>query len=359
MDQETDPVPSMEKGDKVEKVENTVNDEAKCADPPLHRILFANCFKVSGSICHVLTDDPNVFDGDFDLDEVDHDFIPYVGDRMKVMVSAEPPVKVLSIEPEDELKAHTGKITHLTKSFAIVDDDIIYFITDETVEFKKNDEVECVVIEGDYECGKGKYDLRAERMKKVEQLSEEVKRWFNDPTLDPIEEANSDSDNENASGEPKMEFEALKGKEPNEEWYDLPLSLYEILRSPNSHKIKKKLKDFVPAELNYRTYKKRFHAHVHLEEVEMQISFEKYHSREIWIEPENKRFSIMCSKITELRPPIAVGKIFIRFFVKKLFNSIHLHKYCDKEKSNCSISAKNIHPIPFRFIFILFIRRPN
>lgn len=306
MEQETKSVSSTEN----EKVD--ADDEPQTEAAPLHRVLYANCFKVTGSICHALTDQPNIFDGDFDLDVVDHDFTPYDGDRLKVIVSADSPAKVLSVEPEEELKTYTGKITHLTKSFAVVDDDIIYFITDETVAFKKNDEVECVVIEGDYQCGKGKYELRAERMKKAEK-DDDVKRWFNESPLDPIEEVNSDSDGETEKGEPKMEFEALKGREPNEEWYDLPLSLFDILRSQNSHKIKKKLKEFVPAELNYKSYKKRFHAHVHLEEVEMQLSFEKYHSREIWIEPENKRFSIMCSRITELRPPIAVGKIFIRF----------------------------------------------
>lgn len=73
----------------------------------------------------------------------------------------------------------------------------------------------------------------------------------------------------------------------------------------------------MPAELNYKTYRKRFHACVHLQEVEMELSFEKYRSDEIWIEPENKRFSIMCSKITELRPPIAVGEFIHLIFQEK------------------------------------------
>lgn len=82
----------------------------------------------------------------------------------------------------------------------------------------------------------------------------------------------------------------------------------------------RKLDTFVPNELSYSTYKKRFHALIYLEEVEMKASFEKYKAREVWIEPEKigkkKRFSIMCSKITELRPPIAVGGFFLQFFLR-------------------------------------------
>lgn len=290
----------------TEKIAET-NDE-----PETHRYreLNAICDKMNGSIMSCLTDEPSIFDGDFDLNEVEHDFIPYDGDRIKVIVSADPPTKVLSIQPEDELKSHTGIITHLTKSFAIIDDDIIFFILDGTVnfDFKKNDQVQCVIIEGDYRCGKSKYDLRCERMSKVVLEDEDVKRWFNEPTLETVEEVNSDSDTENAGSETKMEFAALKGKEPNEEWYDLPYGLFENIRSENPNRIKHYLNKFVPSELKYTTYKKRFHAHVYLEEIEMQLSFEKYKASQISIEPENKRFSIMCSKITELRPPIAVGK---------------------------------------------------
>lgn len=101
----------------------------------------------------------------------------------------------------------------------------------------------------------------------------------------------------------------------------MPYGLYEILRSEQIPRIHRKLNQFVPKELNYSTYKKRFHAHVYLEEIEMQISFEKYKSREIWIDSENKRFAIMCSKITELRPAIAVGElinlVFIFFYSRK------------------------------------------
>lgn len=132
--------------------------------------------------------------------------------------------------------------------------------------------------------------------------------FFKEPTNETCEDCNSDTDNKTSDAEPKMKFDALKGRAPNEQWYDLPYGLYEILRSGQMPKIHRKLKKFVPKELNYGTYKKRFHAHVFLEEIEMQISFEKYRSREISIDAENQRFAIMCSKITELRPPIAVGE---------------------------------------------------
>lgn len=307
-------------------------------NPPINRELNAVVDKVKGSIMTCLTSEPLIFDGDVDLNEVEHGFIPFEGDNIKVIVTAEEPAKVLAIEPDVELKSHTGKITHLTKSFAIVDDDIIFFITDEATDFKKNDFVECVVIEGEYSCGKSKYDYRVESMNKMAEVSVDVMRLFKGPTLETVEEVNSDSDTETADDEPNMEFAAMKGKEPNEEWYDLPYGLYEILRSENLHRIKMKLKQFVPPELNYKTYRKRFHAHVFLEEVEMQLSFEKYKANEISIEPENKRFSIMCSKITELRPPIAVGRFIIHlkffFFEKKVENlqfhciSFHLISFC-------------------------------
>lgn len=284
--------------------------------PPVRRELNAICDEVSGSKISCLTDDPTIFEGEIDLNEVEHGFIPHDGDRIKVIVSAEPPVKVFAIEPEEELKLHHGKITHLTKSFAIIDDDIIYFIPDETVnfDFKKGDEVECVIIEGDYRCGNTKYELRCESMNKKASEVDDVTRWFNQRTLETVEEVNSDSDTENADSKRKMEFTVSKGKEPNEEWYDLPYGLFDTLRSENPSRINKKLKQLVPAELNYKTYRKRFHAHVYLEEIEMQLSFEKYRASEICIEPENKRFSIMCSKITELRPPIAVGEFIITIY---------------------------------------------
>lgn len=330
MDQDTKSLTS------TEKIPDT-DDEPKIPEADVHRELSGICDKVKGSNVFCYFDDKNFPEAEFNLDEVEHTFIPYDGDVITVFVSVEPPIKVLSIQPEEELKKHTGKITHMTKSFAIVDDEIIYFIPNNTekFEFKKNDEVECVVIEGDYKCGKSKYRWRCERMHKVKQECDDATQWLNEHVLDTIEEeANLDSDNENEIGEPKMEFEALKGREPNQEWYDMPLSLYETLSSGNHNRITKKLKEFVPAELNYKTYKKRFHAHVHLEEFEMQLSFEKYKSREIWIEPENRRFSIMCSKITELRPPIAVGK-FISLVpsIKKVQNS-------EKNPINCPNAAE-------------------
>lgn len=65
------------------------------------------------------------------------------------------------------------------------------------------------------------------------------------------------------------------------------------------------------AELAYKTFKKRFHGYVHLEEAEMQIAYEKYTTRDTVIvdERQNERFSIMYSDTRELRPAISPGKV--------------------------------------------------
>lgn len=52
----------------------------------------------------------------------------------------------------------------------------------------------------------------------------------------------------------------------------------------------------------------RFHALIFLEEVEMKKSFEQYKSSALWIQQDERGFSIPCTKIKQLRPPISIGE---------------------------------------------------
>lgn len=300
-----------------EKIPNGTNDEIQQA-PPIYREINAYVTRIDGSKLHPLTAEPKIFEDVIDLNEVECEFKPYKGDNIKLSVLIGPPPKVARIEAQDELRLYTGVVTYLTKSFGTVDDEIVFFIDDseKNPKLKFKDRVQCIVIEGDYDVGKShsQYKSRCASIQKIEEESDEIKRWFDESAanIQPEVEA-ADSDIEQNDNDPRMQFEALKARTPNEEFYDIPYGLIDILTSKNEHRIKRKLDRMIPAELNYNTYKKRFHAMIHLEEVEMTVSFEKYQSREIWIEPENKRFSIMCTKITELRPPIAVGKFHFDF----------------------------------------------
>lgn len=274
--------------------------------------------KFDGSKLLTLSNSDVYTDHEFDFSEIDCDFQPHRGDRVKLFIITSKPPQVSRIHPWEALRTQTGKITYLTKSFGVVDEEIVFFQMDKIDwEAKKDDEVECIVIEGEYNVGKTKYEMRCESIKKCASTDIDPTIFFEEGALKAqqnlvqLDLDNVDSDeNDN---EPQMQFEAYQKKEPNKEFYDLPYGLYDSLTSKNVHQIKKQLDELVPSELNYNTYKRHFHALIYLEEIEMKISFEKYKSREVWIEPEKKRFSIQCSKITELRPPIAVGdKIEVR-----------------------------------------------
>lgn len=274
----------------------------------LHRELYGICDKVDGSMVKILTEDSKIFDGVINITEVEHDFIPHEGDQVKVTVNADPPHKAISIDAIERDK-RTGKITQLTKSFAIIDDDTIYFITngDETAtNYGKNDIVDCVLIEGEYDCGKNKYGWRCVQMKKVQPNANGVNQFFVE-NVEPDDDGQSDTETESIIDESKMELEAVRTPRPNEKYYDMPYALYQVLRSGNFSHIKRYLQRNVPAELGYSTYKKRFHMSVYFEEIEMQISFEKYCSSSIQFIPEQKRFAVECGKISELRPAIAIG----------------------------------------------------
>lgn len=259
-------------------------------------------------------------DRPLDMKDIDCDFIPYKGDRVRLCLIQDDPPKVYKIEAWDDLRVHKGQITSLTQSYGTVDDDFIFYITDETPldwDAKINDEVDCVIIEGEYTIGNAKYEYRCEKIAKIVELSDEDRRFeeflFNDSVDGNVNGAaaaeNIDSDTEE---EQNVAFDHLKRREPNQEFYDLPAELLFLISEKNVENIKRRLDKFVPGELSYNTYKKRFHALIWLEELEMKYSFDKYKSRAVWIDPERvgrqKRFSIMCSKIAELRPPIAVGK---------------------------------------------------
>lgn len=276
-------------------------------------------------------------DRELDLADIECDFKPYKGDRVKLYIMHADPPKVYKIDPWEPLTAYTGKITLITKSYGTVDDDNIFYIDEQRPlewDAKINDEVKCMIIEGEYTIGKSKYETRCESIKKVEVNDEEkrdVELWFNESMeangSGAVENENVDSDTEE---DRHVAFDHLKRLEPNKEFYDLPADLVTILMTKNAGKIMRKLDNYIPAELSYNTYKKRFHALIYLEEVEMKASFEKYKSREVWIDPEKigkkKRFSIMCSKITELRPPIAVGMYF-KERKKALPNSVKIHYF--------------------------------
>ncbi|XP_031633403.1 probable RNA helicase armi [Contarinia nasturtii] len=230
------------------------------------------------------------------LNDVECDFSPWKGDRVRLYIIREDPPRVYKIQPWEDLRIETGQITMLTKSFGVVNEEIVFYPEQSDLgidwEAKVGDEVKFVAIEGEYDIGKTKYEWRCENIKKFvenEENEKDVKLWFGDET-DGTEHGsavnNIDTDTEILQDEPNIMCIASK----------------------------KKLDELVPRALSYKNYKKRFHALIFLEEIEMKASFKKYKSREVWIEPERKkRFSIMCSKIKELRPSISIGdKIEVR-----------------------------------------------
>lgn len=261
-------------------------------------------------------------DRPLDMKDIDCDFIPYKGDRVRLCIMQDDPPKVYKIESCEDLRQHKGQITSLTQSYGTVDDDFIFYITDENPlnwDAKIDDNVDCIIIEGEYTIGNSKYEYRCEKITKTVELSDEDRKFeeflFNDSVEGNVNGAAAATENENIDSDTEEErnvaFDHLKRPEPNQEFYDLPPELLYINSEKNVAKIKRRLDEFVPGELSYNTYKKRFHALIWLEELEMKLSFDKYKSRAVWIDPEKigkkNRFSIMCSKIAELRPPIAVG----------------------------------------------------
>lgn len=234
-------------------------------------------------------------DRELNLCDIDCDFIPYKGDRIKMYIIKDDPPKVYKIEPWDELRVQTGKINLLTKSFGVVDDEIIFFPDQENFikwDAKVDDDVTCVVIEGEYDVGKTKYEYRCENIKKfetIEQTQNAVELYFNDETTTAdtngvavVSVENVDSDTENVEDEePKMEFSSQKKREPNQEFYDLPYGLFDIIMSKKVHIIKRRLDQIVPKTLNYNTYRTRFHALIFLEEIEMKASFDRYKSDQV------------------------------------------------------------------------------
>lgn len=227
-------------------------------------------------ICISSTDSDNYEDYELDLDCVERAFNPYRGDRIRMFIAMTVPSKVIRIEPWKPLREHIGTITYLTKCVGIVDNDIVFFIADDNNHgIKLNEKVRCSLIDGDYSIRRSiKFKVRCESIKKFDDNLKIVNKRFH---------------------------------------YALQDDLYSILSSGKMCKIEKNLNEcldkFIPAKLNYETYKKYFHALIDLEEVEMKMSFEKYRTRETRIKPNNKHFSIMYSKIAELRPPITAGEL--------------------------------------------------
>lgn len=158
-----------------------------------------------------------MLEGKFDLKDVEHSFVPFSGDYIKIVSSDHSPKKVLSFEPGEELTYYKNKITSISENFAVVDNSIIYFSANHTanIDFELNDEVECAVIDGVYRCGDMNYFHRCERMHKVEGDRELIKQIFGDSS-DTLDERNVDSDDELAIGGQDMTLEALQSVQPHD-----------------------------------------------------------------------------------------------------------------------------------------------
>lgn len=169
-----------------------------------------------------------------DMTNVDCTFSPYKGDRVKMYVMKGDPPNVYKIEPWEEVRALTGKITSLTQSYGTVDDDVIFYLDQTPLEWEANigDDVKYIVIDGDYKIGKNAmYEMRCESIKKFVESDEEqrdVEMWFNNSV--EIKDAPQSTDN-NVDSDTEVEEqdfvpEHLKKREPNQEYYDLPADLY-------------------------------------------------------------------------------------------------------------------------------------
>lgn len=247
-------------------------------------------------------------DTEIDLTDVEHEFDMMAGDRINVYIECTDPPKVYRIEPLQPLENHMGRITNLTRSFGVVDDEYVFFVQKKMDKWlpRLGDNVQCMLIEGEYRVGRNNFQLRCESIQKADQ-NEADQTLFNH-TNDSINRDDiADSENEDTN-DSQMRLYCAVDSEPRNLWYDLPFGLYEVLQTKKAPKIKKMLDSFVPNKLVYSTYRSWFHALTYLEEVEMKASFERYKSDEIWITQENNRHAIICTRIKQLRPPIAIGE---------------------------------------------------
>lgn len=216
------------------------------------------------------------------------------------------------LDPWEEMTIKTGQVTYLTRSFGVVDNNIVWYIEkhtfDREIKIKVGDKVECRVIEGKYTIGRDRYEYRCESIKKVAiEIDATQMDLLENQNANGIE--NVDSESKSNGKDRQMEYEPFQNVSPNKLSYKLPNDLFDILTSKQPKTIKSKLDSMVPRELNYKTYKTRLHALVYLEEVEVKKAFEMYECSHVWIEPKKGRFSINCSTISEIRPPIAIGEI--------------------------------------------------
>lgn len=249
-------------------------------------------------------------DTEIDLRDVEYDFDMMAGDRINVYIECTDPPKVYCIEPLQPLEKHMGRITNLTRSFGVVDDEYVFFMQKKIDKWhpKLGDHVQCMLIEGEYRVGRNNFQLRCESIQKVDQNEADQSLFnnTNDSMNHAVDEI-ADSENEDAN-DPQMRLRCTEDSEPKNMWYDMPFGLFEVIQSKKAPQIKKMLNSFVPKKLAYSTYRSWFHALIYLEEVEMKASFERYKSDKIWITQENNRHAIICTRIKQLRPPIAIGK---------------------------------------------------
>lgn len=211
------------------------------------------------------------------LDDVEYDFEMLDGDRIKISVRCTNPPQVFRIEPSEPLQQHVGKITYLTRDFGVVDEEYLFFVNDQMDGWqpKPGDQVQCMLIDGDYKVGRNTYQTRCATIEKYHE--QDTHCDFLNGTTNNDENLNDDIvDSEVGDlSDPKFQFEHCAELEPKEQYYDLPFGLYDVLHSKNPERIKRKLDSFVPKYLTYDTYKTRFHALIHLEETEMKTSFDR------------------------------------------------------------------------------------
>ncbi|XP_031619254.1 probable RNA helicase armi [Contarinia nasturtii] len=192
----------------------------------------------------ITTSNSDVYkDHEISLNDVECDFSPWKGDRVRLCIIRENPPRVYKIQPWEDLRIETGQITMLTKSFGVINEEIVFYPEQNDLgidwEAKLGDEVKFVAIEGEYDIGKTKYEWRCENIKffvENEENEKDVKLWFGDETVGTEHSSvvnNIDTDTEILQDEPNMQFEGYRNKEPNEEYYDLPCGLFDVLMSKN------------------------------------------------------------------------------------------------------------------------------
>lgn len=103
-------------------------------------------------------------DTEIDLSLIEYDYEVYQGDVVKISISKNHlnETEILRIQPEKQLQKLVGKITHISKSFGIVDGSNVFFIDKEIEKYhlKIDDEVDCLLVSGIYYAEEKMFDNR-------------------------------------------------------------------------------------------------------------------------------------------------------------------------------------------------------